>query len=141
MAKSHIGAIDATIQKTNLILEDIESGLGWLGERAHAYSALRIVLHSLRDRLVLDSAVNFGAQLPMLVRGLYFEGWGHTKVPRKMSKEEFLDSVRKQLILPMDYDPRSVVRVVMNSLRTHLDPHEIEKIENILPKEFAEILE
>jgi len=30
---------------------------------------------TLRDRLTVDEAVNLGAQLPMLVRGFYYEGW------------------------------------------------------------------
>ena len=47
-----------------------------LGEHPHkAYLALRTVLHALRDRLTLEEAVQLGAQLPMLVRGFYYEGW------------------------------------------------------------------
>jgi hypothetical protein len=33
------------------------------------------MLHVLRDRLTIQEAVQPGAQLPMLIRGLYWEGW------------------------------------------------------------------
>jgi uncharacterized protein (DUF2267 family) len=33
------------------------------------------MLHALRDRLPPEIAVHLSAQLPMLVRGIYYEGW------------------------------------------------------------------
>src|SRR5271165_2158597 len=41
----------------------------------NAYRALRSVLYVLRDRLTPEQAVHLGAQLPILVRGTYYEGW------------------------------------------------------------------
>jgi Uncharacterized conserved protein (DUF2267) len=37
--------------------------------------ALRSVLHVLRNRLTPEQAVHLGAQLPLLVRGIFYEGW------------------------------------------------------------------
>jgi uncharacterized protein (DUF2267 family) len=51
------------------------------------------VLHALRDRLTVNEAAQFGAQLPMLVRGIYYEGWDPTRLPVKMNREEFLQRV------------------------------------------------
>jgi len=55
-------------------------------EKRDAYKGLRAVLQTVRVRLPLDLAVHFGAQLPMLVRGLYYEGWEPSKGPIKMSR-------------------------------------------------------
>ena len=45
------------------------------GDRRSAYRALRSVLHVLRDRLTPEQAVHLGAQLPLLVRGIFYDGW------------------------------------------------------------------
>lgn len=63
-----------TLQKTHLWLDDLMAELGWQ-DRHKAYLALRAVLHTLRDRLTVEEAAHLGAQLPMLIRGFYYEGW------------------------------------------------------------------
>jgi len=74
MSQTGVAAFDSTIQTTNVWLHDIMERLGWQ-DRHRAYHALRAVLHALRDRLPVDQAAALGAQLPMLVRGFYYEGW------------------------------------------------------------------
>jgi uncharacterized protein (DUF2267 family) len=74
MSESGVAALDHTIQETNIWLKELAERLH-LQDRHHAYAALRAVLHALRDRLTPETAVHLGAQLPMLVRGLYYEGW------------------------------------------------------------------
>jgi len=132
---------EATVQKTNLILDDIESELGWEGQRNQSYAAMRVVLHALRDRLPVNDVAKLGAQLPTLLRGIFYEGWDPHAVPHKMNKEEFLQKIEENFIAPFEYRPESVARTIMNVLRLHIDANEIEKVENILPKEFGEILE
>lgn len=72
---------DHTVQEANIWLKAVAEQLHF-EERRHAYSALRATLHALRDRLTPESAVHFGAQLPMVVRGLYYEGWRIAGKPR-----------------------------------------------------------
>ena len=74
---------------------------GELADEGAAYSVLRSVLHQLRDRLTPEEAVDLGAQLPLIVRGLYFEGWRPHSVPRKIrSKQKFLDELSKEILPP-----------------------------------------
>ena len=72
MSVTGVTTLDHTIQETNVWLKAIEEELE-LDSRQQAYSALRAVLHALRDRVPPEVAIKLGAQLPILVRGIYYE--------------------------------------------------------------------
>jgi uncharacterized protein (DUF2267 family) len=112
---------------------------GELADEAAAYAILRSVLHQLRDRLTLEEGVDLGAQLPLIVRGLYFEGWRPRAVPRKVrSKEKFLDELSKD-ILPHTYPVEWAVSTVFALLARHCDPGEISDVIGQLPAEIKEL--
>jgi uncharacterized protein (DUF2267 family) len=128
--------IDTTVQKTHEWLGEITQRLGFDNERA-AYAALRATLHALRDRLAPEAVAHFGAELPMLIRGLYYEGW-HPSAERLRSThdEDFLDSVRRELTGHDELqDTGRVVRVVLGILEDHLAASQIEHILAALPKD------
>jgi uncharacterized protein (DUF2267 family) len=74
MGDTQLAVLDHTIQLTNVWLKKMMAEHHF-ETRHDAYGALRAVLHALRDRLTPEQAVHFGAQLPILVRGVYYEGW------------------------------------------------------------------
>lgn len=74
MSERSLRVFDRTLQKTNLWLGDVMAELD-TEDRHQAYSALRATLHALRDRLTVDEAAQLAAQLPLLVRGIYYENW------------------------------------------------------------------
>ena len=92
-----LDTFDKTIQESNLWIKDVMERLDTL-DRHHAYSALRAVLHGLRDRIGPENAAHLGAQLPMLMRGLFYEGWDPTGKPTKERHEAaFLAHVAREL--------------------------------------------
>lgn len=112
---------------------------GELADEAAAYSVLRAVLHQLRDRLTLEEAVDLGAQLPLIVRGLYFEGWQPHKVPRNIrAKATFLDELSKD-VLPYTYPVDWAVTTVFALLADHCDPGEIADVIGQLPDDLKEL--
>jgi uncharacterized protein (DUF2267 family) len=135
MSMTGLEVFDTTVQKTNEWLDEIMEELA-LDDRHTAYGALRGTLHALRDRLPVEETAHLGAQLPMLVRGFYYEGWRPAKEAIKMHREEFLLRVEEQLARPaaLQLDSEAVVRAVFLVLSRKISKGEIEQIEQMLPK-------
>lgn len=140
MADTNVEEFDNTIQKTNELLKEIEIAFGWENRRNQSYAALRAVLHTLRDRLPVEETVQLGAQLPMLIRGMYYEGWNPSRVPVKMDREEFLQRVREQFLFSVESGIEDVIRVVLVALRKFVSFGEAEDIISILPKDIAQLV-
>jgi uncharacterized protein (DUF2267 family) len=131
---------DSTLQKTQIWLNDLMTELDWQDHPHKAYLALRTVLHALRDRLTVEEAVQLGAQLPMLVRGFYYEGWTLKGKPRKeRHKEDFLAHIKAAFKNDVTIRPESVARAVFIVLDRYTSDGEIEDIKHILPKAFHEL--
>ena len=138
MSTTGVDVFDRTLQKTNIWLKDLMGILGW-HDRNQAYLALRATLHALRDRLTIEEVAQFAAQLPMLIRGFYYEGWDPTGKPLKeRHKEEFLAKVRQE-IKSYRIDSEEVARAVFTVVEKHVSEGEVEDVEHILPKELRDL--
>jgi uncharacterized protein (DUF2267 family) len=132
---------DTTIEKTNHILRQIEQAYGWPKERRiQSYTALRTVLHALRDRLTVEVSAELAAQLPILVRGIYYDGWVPSRVPMKMDRDEFLNRIRREFTYNVDGGIPRVVDTVLQALRVHIADGEWEGMKSALPKDLATAL-
>ncbi len=99
-----------------------------------AYLVLRATLHALRDRVGPQNAVHFGAQLPMLLRGLLFEGWHMAGTPTaEHSVQPFLDRVRSQLPATLSGDAERGARAVFEVIWEKVDAGEARKLVKVLP--------
>jgi len=139
MSTTGLEGFDTTLQKTHLWLNDLMEELDWQ-DRHRAYLALRAVLHTLRDHLTLEEAVQLGAQLPMLIRGFYYEGWTLTGKPMKeRHKEEFLAHIKSYFGDDERVDPERTVRAVFKVLSQRITEGEIEDVKHILPPQIREL--
>jgi uncharacterized protein (DUF2267 family) len=136
---SQVDAFQITLQKTGEWLRDIRQLLEWESDQ-RAYLALRAVLHTLRDRLPVVEAVHLGSQLPMLVRGFYYEGWTPQDKPLKFNHNEFLLAVASYFREP-GVNPMQVTRAVVETMGEHIDPGELAKLVRVLPRDFADLME
>lgn len=133
-----LDVFDTTLQHTNLWLKELMDDLGI--DRRHAYKVLSATLHAVRDRIGPENAVHLGAQLPILIRGFYYEGWHLTATPTKLRhKEDFLDYVSGDVFRGLGIDPERAVRAVFNVMSNRLDPGEIEKLIKLLPEEIRDL--
>ena len=131
-----VAALDSTLQKTHEWLRDIKTDLGFDNDRA-AYAALRATLHGLRDLLGTDQVALLGAQLPMLVRGIYYEGWNPAPAPGgARHRGDFLEVLRHELRDHLELrDVGRVASIVLGVIQAHVSAGEIEKIVHALPRE------
>jgi uncharacterized protein (DUF2267 family) len=135
MSVTGLDVFDATVHKTNLWLNDLMDVLGWQ-DRHKVYRAFRATLHALRDRLTVEEVAQLGAQLPMLVRGFYYEGWDPTAKPlTERHREQFLARIRQELGGDDPVNPEVTARAVFAVLARRVADGEIEDVKHVLPSE------
>jgi uncharacterized protein (DUF2267 family) len=139
MSATDLEVFDTTLHKTNAWLNDLTEVLG-CPDRHKAYRTLRATLHALRDRLTVEEVAQLGAQLPMLIRGFYYEGWDPTGKPlRVRHREQFLALIEQEFRGDDSLDPERVARAVFTVLGQRVTEGEIEDVRQILPAEIREL--
>jgi uncharacterized protein (DUF2267 family) len=139
MSATGLEVFDTTIQKTNIWLNDLERQAGFPNRHA-AYKALRATLHALRDRLIIDEVAQLAAQLPMLIRGLYYEGWDPSSKPLRIRhRDEFLERIAQELKGADRTDPELAARGVFAVLALRVSEGEIEDIRHLLPAKLQDL--
>jgi uncharacterized protein (DUF2267 family) len=130
-----LDTFDKTVQESNLWLKDLMERLNTY-DRHRAYSALRAVLHALRDRVGPENAAHLGAQLPMLLRGLFYEGWDPTGKPTKERHENaFLAHIARELPRATSGEIEAGACAVLDVLSKHIDRGAAVKLAAILPQD------
>ena len=139
MSTTGLPVFDTTVQETNLWLKAIMEALH-TDDRHLAYLALRATLHALRDRLGPENAVHLAALLPMLLRGLYYEGWRlAASQTKERTRANFLEHVRSELPRGAAIDPNVAARAVFGVMWAKLDLGEVGKVIDRLPEELKEL--
>jgi uncharacterized protein (DUF2267 family) len=134
--KTNVNRIfNKTLEKTHIWLRDLMQELDWEDEHK-AYSALRVVLQTLRDRLTVEETAQLSAQLPMLVRGFYFEGWDPSGKPvRERHQSDFLARISSYFKDDELVIPERIARAVFKVLAKHITEGEIRDVQRVIPGE------
>ena len=133
MTGSGLEGIDRTIHATNGWIHDINEQLGW-ESRPRSYHLLRAVLQALRDWLPIDEGANLSAQLPTLLRGVYYEQWRPSKVPIKQrDRGSFVARIEAAMKPDILADPEAAIGVVFAILTSKTSLGEAEDVRNALP--------
>ncbi len=131
--------------KTNVSFEQqSKEAQQWLTEIAElmdvpkrkdwAISALKAVLHTLRDRTTLQEVFHLSAQLPVLIRGLYLESYKPTGKPLKMNATEFMQMIKDNMGPGVEVSPDVAFQAVMTVLYNKVAPGELDDIKGSMPK-------
>jgi uncharacterized protein (DUF2267 family) len=132
--------IERSVEKAHLWLDDMAAELG-TEDRNEAYRALRAYLHALRDRLPVDEAAQLAAQLPELIRGIYYEGWNPSATPVKYRGfDDFLERISADALLDGETQASFAASAAATVLRRHVSAGEIDDIRAILPEDLLPII-
>ena len=135
MKLTGLDVFDSTIQRTNNWLKELMLELNSSDNRK-TFLAFRSVLHALRDHLPEDDAVYLGEQLPMLLRGLYFEHWDpHGKPLPLRSRNDFFAVLSSYMARDGENtsDAEAVTRAVFRLLDRKATDGEMNDIQHVIP--------
>ena len=139
MSFTGVDSLDRSIDKANAWLADIEAGFG-TSDRHLAYRVLRAWLHCLRDRLTVEVAAHFAAQLPELLRGVFFDGWNPSRVPQKYDRAEYVRRFAREARVH-DSDVANAARIVTAAARRHMTAGVMAQAFGLLPADLRGVLE
>ncbi len=133
MAELGLEVMDRTVHDTNTWLKEISEEMGH-PDRQMAYHALRGVLFTLRDRLTVEEAAHFASQLPLLVRGIFYEGYRPADKPEKYrDRDEWLRRVSHELQQAGGQNPENATKAVFAVISRHVTGGEVEEVRHMLP--------
>lgn len=138
MSATGLDVFDRTIHLTNTWLDEMMTTLPH--DRQLAWHALATVLRTIRDRIPVNLAAHFGAQLPLLVRGVYYDQWRPSEVPKDWrSAAEFLGIISAELSSLRPIGAGDAAQATFRVLNHHLDPNQVEKVRHALPEEVRDL--
>lgn len=136
----HVDIIERSVEQTNLWLNDVAEPFS-TADRREAYRILRAVLHAILDRITVDESAQLAAQLPELVRGIFYEGWRPSATPlRYHDRETFLRKIADEALLAGPTEASYAVTAIAEILRRRISAGEIEDVLAILPSEIRQLL-
>ncbi|MCW2948932.1 MAG: hypothetical protein JWR24_5649 [Actinoallomurus sp.] len=139
MSFTGVQSLDRSIDKTNVWLADIADGFGTTDRRL-AYRVMRAWLHTLRDRLTVEVAAHFAAQLPELVRGVFYDGWSPGRVPVKYDRDEYLARFARDARVHRN-DVGRAAALVTATARRRMSNGVVDEAIGLLPAHIRELLE
>jgi uncharacterized protein (DUF2267 family) len=131
---SDLGEFEKAARAAQEWTSELTRRLGW-HDREKVYFALAATLHALRDSLPSQEAVLLADRLPLLLRGLYFEGWRLARYASLKSRESFLERVREGVHRDPGIDAEEVARVILGFLAERLPASELEDVRAVTPRE------
>jgi uncharacterized protein (DUF2267 family) len=136
MSATGLDVFDKTLQTTNIWLDEINAVIG--PDRQLAWKVLSVVLHKLRDRLPVPLSAYLGAELPLLVRGVYYDQFEPTRQPTDWNLDAFVHEVSEWLSDVRPVDPRQAMRSVFTVLSRRIPRGQIAKVQTTLPKDLRD---
>ena len=139
MSAVGLESIDHTVQLTHQWINELNNQLAW-NNKARTYRLLRTTLQAIRDWLPVDEASQLAAQLPALVRGVYYEHWRPAVAPVKdRGKSAFLARIDAEFHNDTIDDIEGTVGTVFAFLSSKINAGEIDDVRNAMPADLRRL--
>jgi uncharacterized protein (DUF2267 family) len=136
MSASGLDVFDKTLQTTHIWLDELMGDQAIGPDRHLAWHVLGAVLRAVRNRIPVDLAAHLGAQLPLLVRGAYYDQFRPADQPERLrSLDEFLERVGAELATTRPVNVRDATRAVFLVISRHVDRGQVATVRQSLPEE------
>jgi uncharacterized protein (DUF2267 family) len=136
---------DQFIEKANEFLREVAIELGTPDDTDHAYRVMTSVFHTIRETLSTEESLHLISQLPMILKGVYVNGWHIRPKKRIRSLPEFFDTLRKENPRTAaedfgdDVKAKLKTQAVLHVVKNHVAAGEIQDIIDQLPFELAQL--
>ncbi len=138
MTRTTISNFPQTAQQAQHWVNEVAGELDW--DVPRTYRLLRAVLHALRDWLPPEEMSDLAAQLPTLIRGVFFEGWRHLNgLGRDRRKDDFIIAVRREFGFEEEVDFDRAIGAVFRLLERHISAGEVDQIRNSMRKALRQL--
>jgi uncharacterized protein (DUF2267 family) len=142
-----LSAFDNHCQEATLFIKNIAVQLGTPDDTDHAVRVLTCIFRALRRKLIPDESLHIVSQLPLLLKGMYVDGWDiYEPISEAKTFEEFLHDIRSNTEGEegADFDDdelaRKKITAVFNILKEFISDGELDYIHEELPKEVVEMV-
>ncbi|MGZ4194906.1 MAG: DUF2267 domain-containing protein [Solirubrobacteraceae bacterium] len=140
MTTTRVDIIDRSVEKAHIWLNDVAEELA-TEDGHHAYRVLRAFLHALRDHLSVDEAAALAAQLPIFVRGVFYEGWDPSRTPEHARDlDSFLQRIASEARLAGETEASFAASAANRVLSRHISAGELTSVLRMLPEHLREFL-
>lgn len=134
-----VSALDHSMEVAHIWVNDVAKEFD-TDNREFAYRVLRAWLHTLRDRLTVQAAALFAAQLPDLIRGVFYAGWNPNAVPDKYDAEVYALRFAKQASIAVN-DVGKAAAATTAAVARHLPAAQLDKALDHLPADIRTLLQ
>lgn len=139
MSSKGLEVIDHSVQLTHEWINELAERLD-RQDHKQVLTLLRSVLTGIRDHLPHEESAGFAAQLPLLLRGMYYEGWRPAKTPEAdRSQETFVGKIEKHFTMDLDFNGAEDIATVMRFLNGKVSPGEISDVRSALPPQIRNL--
>lgn len=135
MSAVGLEGLEHTVQLTHVWINELNDRLAW-NDKSRSYRLLKAVLHAVRDRLSVDDSAHLAAQLPTLLRGVFYEQWRPAAVPNKRrALNEFIEDVGASFKVDRPENLHGAVMEALKVIAHKVTAGEIAKVRHAMPEE------
>lgn len=113
---------------TNEWVNELDEALGW-EDKDKSFHVLRATLHVLRDVLPVNEMAQLSSQMPILVRGMFYEEWKPSRKSVELHEAKaFVQRVHDTIPNDRIGDPERAVSAVFSLLNMRITAGEINDV-------------